>query len=138
MWLTVGKFPIKATWWDNSLALKYFSQSNNHCIHLSTTNTIYFSSFVFGMSAFAPVEISYSNYLYKRVAEAWICLVSEVVTAELFYKKGVHKKFANFTGKHLCWSLFLIKLQAFRRYFPVKFEELLWTPILKNFCEQLL
>ena len=23
-------------------------------------------------------------------------------------------KIANFTGKHLCWSLFLIKLQAFR------------------------
>ena len=29
-------------------------------------------------------------------------------------KKGVLKKFANLTGKHLCWSLFLIKLQAFR------------------------
>ena len=24
------------------------------------------------------------------------------------------KKFANFKGKHLCWSFFLIKLQAFR------------------------
>ena len=29
-----------------------------------------------------------------------------------FCKKGVLKSFANFTGKHLCWSLFLIKLQA--------------------------
>ena len=27
-------------------------------------------------------------------------------------KKGVLKKFANFIGKHLCWSQFLIKLQA--------------------------
>ena len=27
-------------------------------------------------------------------------------------KKGVLKNFANFTGKHLFWSLFLIKLQA--------------------------
>ena len=27
-------------------------------------------------------------------------------------KKGVLKKFANFIGKHLCWSLFLIKLLA--------------------------
>ena len=25
----------------------------------------------------------------------------------VFYKKGVLKKFGNFTGKHLCWSLFL-------------------------------
>ena len=31
---------------------------------------------------------------------------------EMFFKTGVLKNFANFTGKHLCWSLFLIKLQA--------------------------
>ena len=30
------------------------------------------------------------------------------------FKVGVLKNFANFTGKHLCWRLFLIKLQAFR------------------------
>ena len=29
-------------------------------------------------------------------------------------KKGVLKNFAILTGKHLCWSLFLIKLQAWR------------------------
>ena len=29
-------------------------------------------------------------------------------------KIGVRKNFANFTGKHLCWSLFLINLQALR------------------------
>ena len=28
-------------------------------------------------------------------------------------KKGVLKNFANFTEKHLCWSLFLIKFQDF-------------------------
>ena len=32
---------------------------------------------------------------------------------EVFYKKVVHKNFAIFTGKHLCWSLFLIKLHPF-------------------------
>ena len=29
-------------------------------------------------------------------------------------KEAVLKNFARFTEKHLCWSLFLIKLQAFR------------------------
>ena len=29
----------------------------------------------------------------------------------IFFKIGVFKNFANFRGKHLCWSLFLIKLQ---------------------------
>ena len=27
---------------------------------------------------------------------------------------GAFKNFANFTGKHLCWSLFFTKLQVFR------------------------
>ena len=27
---------------------------------------------------------------------------------------GIFKSFANFTGKHLCWSLFLIELQTFK------------------------
>ena len=25
---------------------------------------------------------------------------------QILFKIGVHKNFANFTGKHLCWSLF--------------------------------
>ena len=29
-------------------------------------------------------------------------------------EQGVLKNFANFTGKYLCWSLFLINLQACR------------------------
>ena len=31
---------------------------------------------------------------------------------EVIYRKGVLKNFANLTGKHLCWRLFLIKFQA--------------------------
>ena len=31
----------------------------------------------------------------------------------VFYKKAVLKNIAKFPGKQLCWSLFLIKLQAF-------------------------
>ena len=36
----------------------------------------------------------------------------------MFFKIGVLKNFATFTGNHLCWSLFfLIKLQTFQRPF---------------------
>ena len=35
----------------------------------------------------------------------------------MFFKIGVLKNFAIFRGRHLCWSLFLIKLQACN--FPV-------------------
>ena len=47
----------------------------------------------------------------------------------------------NFTGKDLCCSLFLMKLQTFRlqhRCFLVKFAKILRTSILKNIFEQLL
>ena len=32
--------------------------------------------------------------------------------SQMFFKIGVLKKFVNYTGKHLCWSLCLIKLEA--------------------------
>ena len=56
-------------------------------------------------------------------------------------KKGFLKNFANLTGRHLCWSHFLIKLQALRlqhRCFPVIFGKLLRIPILKDIYQWLL
>ena len=32
---------------------------------------------------------------------------------EVFCKKMCSKNFANFSGEHLCWRIFKIKLQAF-------------------------
>ena len=60
--------------------------------------------------------------------------------SQMFFKIGVFKNFKIFTGKHLCWSLFLIMFQAStlqvfkkrlqHRGFPVKFakflEHLFW------------
>ena len=34
--------------------------------------------------------------------------------SQMFFKTGVLNNFAIFTGKHLCWSLFMIKLKAWR------------------------
>ena len=59
----------------------------------------------------------------------------------MFYKKTVLKNFAIFAAKYLCWSLFLITVQAFRlqdRCFPVNFAKYLRTAILKNICQRLL
>ena len=44
-----------------------------------------------------------------------------------FIKIHVLKHFATFTGKHQCWSLFLIKLQALR-CFTVKLPKCLRAP----------
>ena len=40
-----------------------------------------------------------------------------------FIKKTVLKNFVIFTGKHLCWSLFLLRLQVFRTNF---YEHIFW------------
>ena len=49
---------------------------------------------------------------------------------ELFYKKGVLKNLAKFTGKHLCWSFFFKKVAGLslqHRCFPVNFAKFLRT-----------
>ena len=55
----------------------------------------------------------------------------------MFCKKGALKKFAKFTRKHLCQSLFfngvaLLKMRLWHRCFPVTFARFLRTPFLKN------
>ena len=59
---------------------------------------------------------------------------------ELFCKKGILRSFANFTGKHLRWNLFLIELQKVcsfmkkrlrHKRFPKEFTKFLRTPSLK-------
>ena len=61
-------------------------------------------------------------------------------------KKGVLNNFANFTGKHICRSHFLLRLQAEDFYnkkrlqhwcFPVKCVKFIRTLILKNICKRL-
>ena len=66
--------------------------------------------------------------------------------SEMFFKKGVFKNFAKFTGKHLCQSLFvnkisglwpatLLKKKLWHKGFPVSFMKFLRTSF---FIEHLL
>ena len=64
-------------------------------------------------------------------------LISEAVAQRCFVKRGVLRNFTKFTGKHLCQSLFLIKLQVrpatllkkrlWHKCFPVNFVKFLRT-----------
>ena len=67
----------------------------------------------------------------------------------MFFIIGVLKNVANFTGKQLCWSLFLTSLQACNfikmrlqhKCFSAKFAKFLRTPFLNNtsgacFCNE--
>ena len=55
--------------------------------------------------------------------------------SQMLFKVDALKNFANFTGKYLCWSLFLIKFIKKRlqlRYFPAKFMKFLRKPFSQN------
>ena len=79
------------------------------------------------------------------------CLLLFLVTLfrnshpEVFYKKGVLRNFAKFTGKYLCQILFfrlkpatLLKKRLWRRCFPVNFAKFLRPPFLKEHLRWLL
>ena len=79
----------------------------------------------------------YNDYLYTYLhLQFWQSRWSRIhkQPPEVFFKF-----FANFTGRHLCWSLFFTKLEAFRPATLLKIDPysvFLWnlrrTPILKN------
>ena len=65
--------------------------------------------------------VSSLGYIYKLTSEA----AAEVV----LYNKGVLRNFTEFTGKHLCQSLFLTKLQDLQSTASVTCEVFLFNLI---------
>ena len=64
------------------------------------------------LSADKKVSIVLNGLLYAVVIQLRSCRVNPLVCSQMFYKIDVLKTFAIFTGKHLRWILFLIKLQT--------------------------
>ena len=91
-----------------------------------------------------------------KTGDIYFCLLSLLKCSHLrgrsgqpleFCKKANLKNFAILTEKHLCWSLFLIKLQAVcnfikkrlqHKWLFVNIAKFVRSPILKNICERLL
>ena len=68
---------------------------------------------------------------------------------EVFYKNGVYRNFAKFTGKNLCQSLIfnkvagirpatLLKKRPWHRFYPVNFAKFLRTPYFTKYFRWLL
>ena len=58
------------------------------------------------------VEIYSSSKKFLTIRNLRHGLNKQRQPPEVLYKKAVLKNFAKFIGKHLCWSLFLLKVQA--------------------------
>ena len=89
--------------------------SDNCCCSLFSflfSSGIYFSLVLFqAFRFFKPNKRTQNSFATTRQI-----LDVQKQPAEVFCKKRCSKNFANFTGKHLCWSLFLIKFHAFRLF----------------------
>ena len=62
--------------------------------------------FLLLLASFAAISLWLYNFDVKPLAQK--------LPPEVFHKKAALKNVVIFTGKHLRWSLFLIKLQKFR------------------------
>ena len=81
--------------------------------------TIFAKSFILDVQLRSEYAYGIVNYFCKRLKSShWRCYV----------RTGILRNFAKFTGKHLSQGLFLIKLQAWHRCFPVNFAKFLRTP----------
>ena len=104
-----------------------FSRIQIVCIFAS----LQFSSLFLGRNKEIITMYPYFLVIYfAQITASWKLICSQITSSHLlrkppFCKKTAPKNFSIFTGKHLRWSLFLIKLQAF-------------TALLKNICERLL
>ena len=67
------------------------------------------------------------------LAHVKCCLKFRSSCSQMFFKIGPLKNFVNFTGKDLRWSLFSIKLQAFRS--SNLFLENISGGCFENFCK---
>ena len=75
----------------------FLSTSEGLLLNIPETRSSLLWSFIFSISHFSSLETEYIE-----------------VAVRSCFKIGVLKNFAMFMGKHLCWSLFLIKYPAFR------------------------
>ena len=78
-----------------------------------------------------------SWYVTTYLINSQYLLIDRSSRLQMFFEIVVVRKSANFTGKHLCWSLFLIifiKKRLQHRCFSVKFAKLLRT---NSFTEHL-
>ena len=70
---------------------------------------------------FEDILLINSVVLYLRLKLHLLCgclqWSSRSSHSQMFFKIGLRKNFTNFTGKDLCWSLFLITLQTLRPFY---------------------
>ena len=83
-----------------------------------TANNVWKTSYEYSLSRNTNLRSTLHSFFRQDKRSVYVfiglhCLLPETaIKVEVFYKKGFLNDFVDFIGKHLCWSLFLITLQA--------------------------
>ena len=136
LWKTIFDFNMERNQINSYIFFEDFMWVNHQRFHrfmsvflwkiksllLTLKNVINLKTIIYGNIA-AP-------YIWRKVFwdKSLICFIFRSILSQMFFKIGVLKNLANFTEKHLYWSLFLrkfIKRRLQWRCFPVKFTMLL-------------
>ena len=64
------------------------------------------------MNLMSCLLLRISDMFYIKQGQVFDLCLLRPSYSQMFLKIGVLKTFANFIGKHLCWRLFLTKLQT--------------------------
>ena len=108
--------------------------------YLDTFHTVYWKNYL--KDDISDWSTDHNNW--KRLSKIIVPFLAwcQKQPPEIFCKKAFLKNFAIFTGKHLCWSLFLTKLQVLRSATLLKRDSntsvFLWIycEILKNYFDK--
>ena len=120
VWATYGLYPysfeiLNLKFWSRSLVAKRFGFHSNSRGADEIKNLLILIDF--------QVQSCYTELLLLfSIMSLWsdiLCSSSHMLhirssRSQMLFKISILKNFAIFTGKHLCWDHYLIKLQAFR------------------------
>ena len=97
----------------------YHCKMHLHCRKILLTTPLFFFSLIPSFLFFAPSKRIQNSFTTIRhileVLYTYIYIYSYLHRSshsQIFFKIGILKNFSNFTGKHLCRSFFLTKLQT--------------------------
>ena len=103
---------------SKSDAFLSFSKASNLLGYLWINCAVFFLNMVPYFIENNFVWLTHTGAFSQRYSQitwnVWQTSFSSEAAVRRCSSKGVLKNFAIFTGKHLCWSFFLIKLQAYR------------------------
>ena len=135
----IGYDMQRSSYWRQSVGKKVLTNFTKFT-EKPLCQSLFFLFFVFSCEF---CEISENTFFTEHLQSTATAYKKQIQKQppKVLYENAVLRNFAIFTGKHLCWSLFLInfiKKRLQHRYFPENIVELLRTPIMKSICERLL